>query len=67
MVGGMRLDEIGRPDVAFIEDWDRSLPEEDTAVLAALAAADRAADVLAAYDGWIAGTEGRHCQRDQHE
>ena len=55
MVGGMRLDEIGRPDVALI------------AVLAALAAADRSADVLAADDGWIAGTESRDRQRDQHQ
>jgi hypothetical protein len=38
------LNEVGRTDVGLIEEWERALPPEDHAVLAAFAEADRAAD-----------------------
>jgi hypothetical protein len=39
------LNEVGRSDVALIEEWERGLPEEDRAVLAAFAETDRLADL----------------------
>jgi hypothetical protein len=39
------LNEAGRSDVAVIEEWERSLADEDQAVLAAFAEADRLADL----------------------
>jgi hypothetical protein len=39
------LNEAGRTDVALIEEWERTLPNEDQAVLAAFAEADRLADL----------------------
>ena len=39
------LNEVGRTDVAVIEEWERSLPNGDRAVLAAFAEADRIADL----------------------
>jgi hypothetical protein len=39
------LNEVGRTDVALIEEWERALPSEDQAVLAAFAEADRLADL----------------------
>jgi hypothetical protein len=39
------LNEVGRSDVRLIEEWERSLPQEDQAVLAAFADADRLADL----------------------
>jgi hypothetical protein len=39
------LNEVGRTDVAVIEEWERGLPDEDQAVLAAFAEADRLADL----------------------
>jgi hypothetical protein len=39
------LNEVGRADVALIEEWEQALPDEDQAVLAAFAEADRLADL----------------------
>lgn len=39
------LNEVGRTDVALIEEWERALPDGDQAVLAAFAEADRLADL----------------------
>jgi hypothetical protein len=39
------LNEVGRSDVAVIEEWERTLADEDQAVLAAFAEADRLADL----------------------
>ena len=39
------LNEVGRSDVRLIEEWERALPHEDQAVLAAFADADRLADL----------------------
>jgi hypothetical protein len=39
------LNEVGRTDVALIEEWERALPDEDQAVLAAFADVDRLADL----------------------
>jgi hypothetical protein len=39
------LNEVGRSDVALIEEWECALPEEDQAVLAAFAETDRLADL----------------------
>jgi hypothetical protein len=39
------LNEVGRTDIALIEEWERALPNEDQAVLAAFAEADRLADL----------------------
>jgi hypothetical protein len=39
------LNEVGRTDVALIEEWEQALPNEDRAVLAAFAEADRLADL----------------------
>jgi hypothetical protein len=39
------LNEVGRSDVALIEEWEHRLPDEDKAVLAAFAEADRLADL----------------------
>jgi hypothetical protein len=39
------LNEVGRSDVALIEEWERALPDEDQAVLAAFAEADRLVDL----------------------
>ena len=39
------LNEVGRSDVALIEEWERALPKEDQAVLAALADTDRLVDL----------------------
>lgn len=39
------LNQVARNDVQLIEDWERALPPEDQAVLAALAEADRRADL----------------------
>jgi len=39
------LNEVGRTDVRLIEEWERSLPSEDQAVLAAFAEVDRFADL----------------------
>ena len=39
------LNEVGRTDVALIEEWERALPDEDQAVLAAFAEVDRLADL----------------------
>jgi len=39
------LNEVGRSDVSLIEEWERRLPDEDKAVLAAFAEADRLADL----------------------
>jgi hypothetical protein len=38
------LNEVGRSDVALIEEWESTLPGEDQAVLAAFAETDRVAD-----------------------
>jgi hypothetical protein len=38
------LNEVGRADVNLIEEWERSLPGEDQALLVAFAARDRLAD-----------------------
>jgi hypothetical protein len=35
------LNEVGRSDVALIEEWELGLPDDDKAVLAAFAEADR--------------------------
>jgi hypothetical protein len=39
------LNEVGRMDVQLIEEWERALPREDQAVLAAFADADRLTDL----------------------
>ena len=39
------LNEVGRTDVALIEEWERNLSAEDQAVLAAFADVDRSLDV----------------------
>jgi hypothetical protein len=39
------LNEVGRSDVALIEEWECTLPGEDQAVLAAFAETDRVADL----------------------
>jgi hypothetical protein len=39
------LNEAGRTDVQVIEEWEQALPDEDRAVLAAFAAADRREDL----------------------
>jgi len=39
------LNEVGRSDFALIEEWQRALPDEDQAVLAAFDEADRLADL----------------------
>jgi hypothetical protein len=39
------LNEAGRDEVQLIEDWERSLPADDQAVLAAFAEADRLTDL----------------------
>jgi hypothetical protein len=39
------LNEVGRSDVALIEEWERALPAEDQAVIAAFADADQRADL----------------------
>lgn len=39
------LDQVARYDVQLIEEWERTLPPEDQAVLAAFAEADGQADL----------------------
>jgi hypothetical protein len=39
------LDQVARHDVQVIEEWERALPPEDRAVLAAFAEADRLTDL----------------------
>lgn len=39
------LDRVARNDVQLIEEWERALPPEDQAVLAAFTEADRLADL----------------------
>jgi hypothetical protein len=39
------LDRVARNDVHLIEEWERALPSEDQAVLAAFAEADRQPDL----------------------
>ena len=39
------LNEAGRTDVQVVEEWEQALPDEDLAVLAAFAAADRREDL----------------------
>lgn len=39
------LNEVGRTDLVLIEEWERALPHEDQAVLAAFAEADRSVDL----------------------
>jgi hypothetical protein len=39
------LNEVARNDIELIEEWERALPSEDQAVLAAFAEADRQADL----------------------
>ena len=39
------LNEVGRTDVALIEEWERKLHDEDQAVLAAFADVDRLPDL----------------------
>jgi hypothetical protein len=39
------LNEVGRTDVALIEEWERALPDEDQAVIAVFAEVDRFADL----------------------
>jgi hypothetical protein len=39
------LNEVGRSDIAIVEEWERGLPKEDQAVLAAFAEADRLPDL----------------------
>jgi hypothetical protein len=39
------LNEVGRNDVRLIEEWERALPDDDQAVLAAFAEADRLVDL----------------------
>jgi hypothetical protein len=39
------LNQVGQTDVALIEEWERALSDEDRAVLAGFAEADRVADL----------------------
>jgi hypothetical protein len=39
------LNEVGRTDVALIEEWEHALADDDQAVLAAFAEVDRLADL----------------------
>ena len=39
------LNEVGRSDVALIEEWEHSLGDDDQAVLAAFAEVDQLADL----------------------
>jgi hypothetical protein len=39
------INEVARNDVQLIEEWERALPPEDQAVLAAFAEADRGVDL----------------------
>lgn len=39
------LNQVARNDVGLIEEWERALPPEDQAVLAAFAEADRQPDL----------------------
>lgn len=39
------LNEVGRTDVALIEEWEHALPDDDQAVLAAFAEVDQLADL----------------------
>ena len=39
------LNEVGPNDVRLIQEWERALPDDDQAVLAAFAEADRPVDL----------------------
>lgn len=39
------LNEAGRTDLRLIEEWEHALSDEDQTILAALAEADRRADI----------------------